>query len=150
MTFGCGVLVSLGGDISVAGCPPPDGFRVGLADVSGAAEACENVAITSGGLATSGVMFRRWRLGHHSVHHIVDPSTGLSPTPAWRTVTVAAVSCVDANAASTAAIVKGSTADQWLDSLQLPARLVAIDGRILRVAGWPASDTEKPVAERSR
>ena len=150
MTLGCGVLVSLGGDISVGGPPPPDGFRVGLADVSGAAEACETVAITSGGLATSGIMSRRWRLGHHTVHHIVDPATGLSPTPAWRTVTVTAASCVDANAASTAAMVKGAAADQWLESLHLPSRLVAIDGRILRVAGWPAGDTARPMAESSR
>jgi thiamine biosynthesis lipoprotein len=151
MTLGCGVLVSLGGDISVGGPPPPDGFRVGLADVSGAAEACETVAITSGGLATSGIMSRRWRLGRHIVNHIVDPSTGLPPSPAWRTVTVTAASCVDANAASTAAMVKGATAVQWLDSLQLPSRLVAVDGRILRLAGWPAGASGRSeLAQSSR
>jgi thiamine biosynthesis lipoprotein len=150
-TLGCGVLVSLGGDISVGGPPPTEGFRVGLADVSGAAEACETVAITSGGLATSGIMSRRWRLGHHTVHHIVDPSTGLSATAAWRTVTVTAASCVDANAASTAAMVKGATAEQWLESIHLPSRLVAVDGRILRVAGWPTGDTVmQELAQSSR
>jgi thiamine biosynthesis lipoprotein len=150
MTLGCGVLVSLGGDVSMGGPPPTGGFRVGLADVSGAAEACETVAITSGGLATSGIMSRRWRLGHHTVHHIVDPMTGLSATPAWRTVTVTAASCVDANAASTAAMVKGANAEEWLDSLHLPARLVSVDGRIRRVAGWPTGDTVRPVAVSSR
>jgi len=144
MTLGCGVLVSLGGDISVGGPPPFGGFRVGLADVSGDAEACETVAIASGGLATSGIMSRQWRLGHHNVNHIVDPSTGLSLTPVWRTVTVTAASCVDANAASTAAMVKGASAVQWLNSLQLPARLVTVDGRILRVAGWPAGESASP------
>jgi thiamine biosynthesis lipoprotein len=138
VTLGCGVLVSLGGDIAVGGPSPFGGFRVGLADVSGAVQARETVAIASGGLATSGTMSRQWRLGNDVVNHIVDPSTGLSPTPVWRTVTVTAASCVDANAASTAAMVKGATAVRWLDSLQLPSRLVAVDGRILRVAGWPA------------
>jgi len=147
--LGCGVLVSLGGDISVAGPPPPGGFRIGLADVSGTAKACETVAIASGGLATSGIMSRRWRLGHHAVYHIVDPMTGLSPTPTWRTVTVTAASCVDANAASTAAIVKGATAEGWLTTLHLPSRLVAVDGRILRVAGWPASNSTMPEMARS-
>jgi thiamine biosynthesis lipoprotein len=150
ITLGCGVLVSLGGDVSVGGPPPPDGFRVGLADVNGAAEACETVAITSGGLATSGIVSRRWRLGHHTVHLIVDPATGLSLTPAWRTVTVTAASCVDANAASTAAMVKGAASDQWLESLHLPSRLVSIDGHIVRVAGWPAGHTARPRAESSR
>ncbi len=138
--FGCGALVSLGGDIAVGGSPPPGGFLVGLAEVSGASGAGETVAIDSGGLATSGVMSRRWPLGNHIVDHIVDPRTGLPPTPAWRTVTVTAATCVDANAASTAAMVKGAVAVQWLESLRLPSRIVTVDGRILRVAGWPDAD----------
>ena len=145
-TFGCGALVSLGGDISVAGSPPTGGFCTGLADVSGAAEASETVAITSGGLATSGIMSRWWRVGHHVVHHIVDPSTGLPPARAWRTITVAAASCVDANAASTAAMVKGPGAEEWLAALNLPARLVALDGSVVRVAGWPAPIAPTPEA----
>lgn len=144
MTFGCGVLVSLGGDIAVGGPPPPDGFLVALADVSGASDAGETVAIESGGLATSGVMSRRWRLGEHIVDHIVDPQTSLPPTPAWRTVTVAAATCVDANAAATAAMVKGASALRWLESLRLPARLVRVDGRIVKVAGWPSAASAMP------
>jgi thiamine biosynthesis lipoprotein len=53
-------------------------------------------------------------------------------------VTVAATSCVDANAASTAAIVRGERALRWLESAGLPARLVAHDGSVVTVAGWPA------------
>jgi thiamine biosynthesis lipoprotein len=69
----------------------------------------------------------------------------------WRTVTVAAASCVDANAASTAAMVKGASAIQWLNSLQLPSRLVTVDGRILRVAGWPDGESASPeLAENAR
>jgi thiamine biosynthesis lipoprotein len=135
--FGCGVLVSLGGDVSVAGDPPAGGFRIGLADVSGDANAPETVAITSGGLATSGISARSWTLGEHQVHHIVDPATGLPAGPAWRTVTVAAASCVDANAASTAAMVKGHSAIAWLQHLGLPARCVDLEGGIVRVAAWP-------------
>jgi thiamine biosynthesis lipoprotein len=139
-TIGCGVLVSLGGDISVAGPPPPSGFVVGLADVSGAAETSETVAIESGGLATSGIASRYWQLGEHQVHHIVDPATGLQPEPIWRTVTVAAASCVDANAATTASLVKGAAAIEWLAGFHLPARLVTVDDRIVRVGSWPEAD----------
>ena len=144
VTLGCGVLVSLGGDISIGGPAPSGGFRVGLADVTGGAEVYETVAIESGGLATSGVTSRQWRLGNHFVNHIIDPSTGLSPPPAWRTVTVTAASCVDANAASTGAMVRGASAVPWLRSLRLPSRLVAVDGRIVRVAGWPAGASAVP------
>jgi thiamine biosynthesis lipoprotein len=132
----CGVLVSLGGDIAVAG-PPAGGFSVGLGDRCGIPQSDERVAIFSGGLATSGVGVRQWKLGPDLVHHIVDPFTGLPAQPVWRTVTVCAASCVDANAGSTAAMVKGAAAAGWLESHRLPARLVATDGTTTAVGGWP-------------
>jgi thiamine biosynthesis lipoprotein len=57
---------------------------------------------------------------------------------------VAAASCVDANAASTGAMVKGAAAEDWLAALHLPARLIALDGTVLRVAGWPAPPASEP------
>jgi thiamine biosynthesis lipoprotein len=56
----------------------------------------------------------------------------------WRTVSVAAATCVDANTASTAAIVLGHDAPGWLAERGLPARLVTGDGEVTTVAGWPA------------
>jgi thiamine biosynthesis lipoprotein len=56
----------------------------------------------------------------------------------WRTVSVAAGSCVDANTASTAAVVAGADAPGWLAGRSLPARLVDVPGRVLTVGGWPA------------
>jgi thiamine biosynthesis lipoprotein len=50
---------------------------------------------------------------------------------------VAAATCVDANTASTAAIVLGGAAPAWLAEHGLPARLCAQDGTVTRVAGWP-------------
>ena len=138
--LGCGVLVSLGGDVAVAGPPPQGGFRVGLADVCTAIEVDETVAITSGGLATSGIGTRRWRLGDSEVHHIIDPATGLPATVAWRTVSVAAATCVEANAAATAAVVKGPAAIEWLSSLLLPARLVGVDDVVQYTGEWPDDD----------
>jgi thiamine biosynthesis lipoprotein len=70
-------------------------------------------------------------------HHIIDPSTGLPSQSRWRTATVAAGSCVDANIASTAAIVMDRFAAFWLQTAGLPSRLVDRDGHIHRLAGWP-------------
>jgi thiamine biosynthesis lipoprotein len=136
--LGCGVLVSLGGDIAVAGEPPPGGFRIGLGDTSGGSPTGGTVSISSGGLATSGVAVRQWRLGSRQVHHIVDPATSLPVRPMWRTVSVAAASCVDANTASTAAMVKGPAALSWLAARSLPSRLVEWDGTVSCIADWPA------------
>ncbi|MBV8982506.1 MAG: FAD:protein FMN transferase [Acidimicrobiia bacterium] len=137
--LGCGVLVSLGGDVSVAGPAPRSGWNVGLADWHGAADpdVAAMVTIDSGGVATSSTSVRRWRRGADTVHHIVDPRTGRSAESPWRTVTVAAGSCVDANIASTAAMVRGARAPDWLIKRCLPARLVAVSGEVVSVGGWP-------------
>jgi FAD:protein FMN transferase len=135
--LGCGVLVSLGGDLATAGPAPEGGWLVGVGDDHRAAAPGDPVVtIRSGALATSSVTQRAWRRGGRAVHHIVDPRTGDVPAPVWRTVTVAARSCVDANAAATAAIVRGDGADAWLDGAGLPARLVGHDGRVVTVGGW--------------
>jgi len=45
---------------------------------------------------------------------------------------------VDANIASTAAIVLGAPAPAWLADARLPARLVTVAGEVQVTAGWPA------------
>lgn len=136
---GAGVLVSLGGDIAVAGTPPPGGWQIQVADSSDApiTPEGETIAIQSGGVATSSTTVRRWKRGDVVLHHIIDPATGLPAQGPWRTVTVVAGDCLDANIAATAAIVRGASAPEWLRQVGLPARLVTHDGAITRVAGWP-------------
>jgi thiamine biosynthesis lipoprotein len=129
--LGCGVLVGVGGDVAVAGPAPDDGWRVGIRDSAAA------ITIRSGGLATSSTLARSWRRGGRVVHHIVDPRTGEVAADAWCTASVAAGSCVDANTASTAAIVLGWSAPGWLADMGLPGRLVGSDGNVVTVAGWP-------------
>jgi thiamine biosynthesis lipoprotein len=140
--LGCGVLVSLGGDLAVAGPVPDEGWRVRVTDdhAAGPEEPGQTVTITDGGLATSSTTVRTWTAGSRQVHHIIDPATG-EPAPVyWRTVSVAAGNCVDANTASTAAIIRGQAAAGWLDDAGLPARLVRPDGTVVTTAGWPAAD----------
>lgn len=136
---GCGVLVSLGGDLATAGPAPEGGWRVALADdhARPATDHGPAVALSGGALATSGIRVRTWRRAGRTLHHIVDPSTGEPASPVWRTATVTAATCVDANTASTAAIVLGERAVDWLRSANLPARLVGLDGRVVRLGGWP-------------
>ena len=136
---GSGVLVNLGGDLSVAGSPPAGGWSVLVTDDhrTPAAGDGQTVSIEGGGLATSSTTVRRWRAGGSEHHHILDPRSGAPAGEVWRTVSVAAASCVDANTASTAAIVRGRRAVDWLESAGLPARLVAVDGVVTYTAGWP-------------
>jgi thiamine biosynthesis lipoprotein len=141
--LGCGVLVSLGGDTAVAGEPPAGGWRIRVQDrtaLPGAAAdgPSQVVTIRDGGLATSSTAARRWRRGGDVLHHILDPRTGRPAAPVWRTVSVAAVNCADANTAATAAVIRGRQALPWLAGLGLPARLVAQDGAIRVLNAWPS------------
>jgi FAD:protein FMN transferase len=134
-----GVLVSLGGDIAVAGTAPTDGWRVLVAEDSEAPAdgPGEVVAFDSGAIATSSTTVRRWRRGGRTLHHLVDPRTGAPVESPWRTASVVAATCVDANTAATAAIVLGADALGWLATVGLPARLVSTEGSIVRTGSWP-------------
>jgi thiamine biosynthesis lipoprotein len=147
----CGVLVSLGGDIAVAGPPPDDGWHVKATDDHAGPGDAPGQAITirDGGLATSSTTIRTWEAGGKRMHHIIDPRTGSPVASPWRTVSVAAATCLDANIASTAAIIKGEPAVAWLTDLALPARLVTQSGAITTTPGWPPPANRNVVPELS-
>jgi thiamine biosynthesis lipoprotein len=140
-----GVIVSIGGDLATAGAAPEGGWPVRVCDDHAGPpdQPGQTIAVRSGGLATSSTTVRRWRRGGTELHHILDPATGAPARERWRTVSVAAASCVDANIAGTTAIIRGDGAREWLEAAGLPARLVGADGDVTRIAGWPA-DTEAP------
>jgi FAD:protein FMN transferase len=133
-----GVLVGLGGDIAVAGAAPAGGWPVRISDDHAAPldGPGPTVALDGGGLATSSTTVRRWRSGAVELHHLVDPRTGRPAESPWRTVSVAAKTCVDANVASTASFLLDD-APGWLEAHRLPARLVSANGASTVVAGWP-------------
>ena len=140
--FGTGVLVEIGGDLAVAGRPRRTGWGI-------------RVAEREGGAGQLVLHPRRWAddvdddraragLRRPPVHHIVDPRTGRPAAGPWRTVSVAAPSALEANVASTAAIVLGADAVGWLEQHASAARLVGRDGAVCthgRLAGrrarWP-------------
>jgi FAD:protein FMN transferase len=137
---GCGALVSVGGDIATSGPGPADGWSIHVTDDhrSHPSPAGQTVSIRSGGLATSSTSVRRWSHRGRAVHHIIDPRSGQPVRDGcWRTVSVAAASCADANIAATAAIVRSWRAARWLSQAALPARLVDCRGDVTTLAGWP-------------
>jgi thiamine biosynthesis lipoprotein len=144
--LGCGVLVNLGGDLSIGGEPPAGGWRVRVTADHAVPTGGQVVALRSGGLATSSTMVRAWRCADQVLHHVLDPATGLPARRVWGYVSVAGPDCVTANTAATAAIVLGRRAPGWLAERDLAARLVAPDGTVTTVAGWPG-DPEMSTVE---
>ena len=150
----CGVLVSLGGDCAAGGEAPPGGWRIRVQDsarttgsnqpVSGrpaAALPAAPVAVVSiqhGGLATASAGVGRWHRAGDVLAHVLRPRGTSLPSAPWRLASVSAASCLEARAASVAAIVMGNDAVGWLAGPGLPARLVDAAGRVRTVGGWPA------------
>lgn len=132
--FDSTVVLSLGGDIAVAG---PGGWPVAITETIDDPSGAEIVHLPYGGLATSSTAARRWIRGGVIRHHLIDPRTGEPTSGRWRTVTATGATALAANTASTAAIVLGQGALGWLGERDIPARLVTTSGRIVRTARWP-------------
>ena len=139
---GGGVLVSLGGDIAVAGPPPADGWSVRVTDDHAAGPDAPRGRTSPSSRAA---WPRRARPSVAGAAAMRSTTTSSTRRPAGRrgdpgAPVVAAGSCVDANLASTAAIVMGADAP----GLARPAGPAVApggeDGTALVVAGWPADD----------
>ena len=137
---GCGALVSIGGDIATAGTGPAGGWHIRVTDDHRNRPTApgQTIAILSGALASSSTTVRRWRHEGRAMHHIIDPCTGAPVRTCWRTVSVAAASCAEANIAATAALIGGRASAVWLERQGLPARLVDREGKVTAVGDWPA------------
>jgi thiamine biosynthesis lipoprotein ApbE len=136
---GRAALVSVGGDIATRGSAPDAGWLVHVSDERRERPrgGGQTVVLDGGGLATSSTTARRWRRRGEPMHHIIDPRTSRPAATRWRTASVLAADCVDANIASTAALLLDGEAVEWLQTRELPARLVEHDGTVRSVAGWP-------------
>jgi thiamine biosynthesis lipoprotein len=135
LRLGVGVLVALGGDIATAGPAPDGGWQVLVQDRPGDPD-CTVRLPAGAALATSSTAGRAWGRPGELLHHILDPRTGRPAPTVWRTVSVAAYSCLRANTLSTAAVVRGAGAVDLLRDV--PSRLVTPGLDVLRLGGWPA------------
>lgn len=125
-------VVSVGGDLRTAGTGV---WEVGVSERP--ADEPQVLVELSGALATSSTQVRRWRRGGVEHHHLLDPRTGQPAQETWRTVSVAAPTCVGANTASTGAIVLGEDAAEHLRRTVHAARLVDTAGRCRLIGTWP-------------
>lgn len=131
-----GFLVNLGGDIASSGTLPAGGWRIGVEAAGG--QVRQVVALTGQAVATSSTRLRTWQTDSGPAHHVIDPRTGRPADPLWAQVTCVAADALEANAATTAAIVLGADAPAWLSANGIPARLDHRDGTVATTPGWPA------------
>jgi thiamine biosynthesis lipoprotein len=134
--YGCAVLVEIGGDLRAAG-EPAEPWVITVAERAG--DPGVLVTLAHGGLTTSTRTVRRWETSEGSAHHVIDPRTGKPAEGPWRTTSVWAPTAVRANTFSTALVATGEAAVGRLTLAGHPARLVADDGEVTELAGWPAA-----------
>lgn len=139
---GSGVLLDLGGDLASGGRVPRGGWQIGVVDWTGS---IRQVLTAHDGqaFATSSTRVRAWPSEDGGRHHIIDPRIGSSARTPWAQVTCASTHAHWANAASTAAVILGVDAPDWLSANDIPALLIADDGTEARVAGWPTTSTHR-------
>lgn len=99
--LGDDAVCNLGGDARVRGAGPEgDGWHIGLCDRS-------VVALTEGAVCTSGTTRRRWG---QSMHHLIDPRTGLPARTDLAEVSVVVDSALRGEVYAKCAMLLGSVA----------------------------------------
>ncbi|MFC6155186.1 FAD:protein FMN transferase [Kribbella jiaozuonensis] len=134
--YGCAVLVEIGGDLRAAGTPAKP-WVITVAERAG--EKGVLVTLAHGGLTTSTRTVRRWQTPTGYAHHVIDPRTGLPADGRYRTASVWAPTAVRANTFSTALVATGDAALGRLKLAGHPARLIADDGEVTELSGWPSA-----------
>ena len=90
----------------------PRGERSGRRRAAGR----RRVRSSSGGIATSGSVARRWLRGGSEQHHLIDPITGAPSRSPWAQVSVVGATCLAADVCAKAAFLLGEDGPAWLDA----------------------------------
>lgn len=100
-------LVDVGGDLATAG-QRQDGVAWAIGVPNPRTQQREAMIwFATGGIATSGVDYRRWRKGDRWQHHLIDPRTGEPSTSDVLSATVIAPSAVQAEVAAKIVVLLG-------------------------------------------
>jgi FAD:protein FMN transferase len=126
-----GALVSIGGDVVVAGTSPNEsGWLIEIGPASKASDHPVTIRLASGAVCTSSSSRRRWTTEVGESHHIIDPASGLPTQGHLVSATAVARGGAGAEIAATAALLARSTGTTTLDGLGLPGVVVDQRGRV--------------------
>ncbi len=139
-----GVMLSVGGDVRVAGEGPVEGdWLIGVADHTSSDVEVSQVRLAHGALATSGTLRRAWiGADGEPVHHVLDPRSQ-HPTVGTLQATVIAGSAAWAEVFTKVLMVRGSEGLAAVHAAGLAGRRVAADGATTCSGTWSAFETEQ-------
>jgi thiamine biosynthesis lipoprotein len=144
-------LVDAGGDIAISG-PRRDGspWPIEVADPFHADRGLELLMLRRGGVATSGIDYRRWLQHGKWQHHLIDPRTGEPAMTDLLTATVIAPTLSLAEMAAKVVLILGAEPGlPWLTHQpDLAGLLVHRDGQIIRTPNVDRYAWQSPVSVR--
>ncbi|HEX4981181.1 MAG TPA: FAD:protein FMN transferase [Ilumatobacteraceae bacterium] len=125
-----GALVSIGGDMAMAGTPPSaDGWLVNVEHPDAANGDLCTLTVSGGGVATSSTRSRTWCHDGRPRHHLIDPTSAAQSTTDLAAVTVIARSGWLAEAHATAALLSGTARVlEYLDRHDLTGLAIPLTG----------------------
>jgi thiamine biosynthesis lipoprotein len=127
-------MVEAGGDVAVSGRRERgEAWRIAVADPGQPARDLMCLAVSSGGVATSGKDFRRWRRAGTWQHHLIDPRTGRPAVGDVWAATVLGPSLQIAETAAKTVVIRGvEDGLAWIERRPtLAALLVLQDGTVI-------------------
>jgi thiamine biosynthesis lipoprotein len=99
-------LVNVGGDLYVlGGSEDGDPWKVGVRSPDDPEALVATLSMSDRAVATSGDYLQFFEYEGRRYHHLLDPTTGAPSRARMRSVTVAAESCIDADAGATTAFI---------------------------------------------
>lgn len=114
-------LVNVGGDLyALGGSEDGDPWKVGVRSPDDPDALVTTLTMTDRAVATSGDYHQFFEHGGKRYHHLLDPTTGAPSQVRLRSVTVAAESCMDADAGATTAFIASVDAAQPMMSRAAP------------------------------
>jgi FAD:protein FMN transferase len=134
-----GALVSIGGDLRVAGRAPAGSWTIAVEDPADPTRLRARLGLADGGVATSTPAARRWRQGTETRHHLLDPRRGASSDASVASVTVAAGTAAWAEAFTKVPFAVGPVEGTVvLDDAGIAALIVRTDGTSAATRAWAA------------
>lgn len=133
---GGSLLAQIGGDVSVSA--PSDTVPWCIAvDHPLQSTSCGNIALFEGTVATSSTYERRWQRAGQTIHHIIDPRSGMPAQSDVLTASVIATQAIYAEAAAKIIVVLGSAAGlAWVSRYALPALIIDQSGNVRTNDAW--------------
>jgi thiamine biosynthesis lipoprotein len=143
-----GALVDLGGDVATWGVPPDDVvWRIAVADPRHSGSTLGVLGLEDGGVATSGRNARRFGPAR-SLHHLIDPATGVPAHGGPLAVTVVAPDAARAEIHATAFAISSLSESRagLAEHPELSALFVPVDGSPVRLGPFPLETALADVA----